>query len=564
MHQQSMASLYLSGLALSSGLSINGLTNVAITSIEKRFELSSSQTALIPIMYEISSSVLIIVIGYFFAHGNKPRWIASGGIIVTVGCFVFALPHFLTGIYVYEGSGGNITNVMLCPNENNATSCEANESIPEARSISRLSKYLYVFMVGQILMGVGNAPANALQTVYLDESVKAKNIGIYLGIQGAVTNLASAIGFIAGGIILEVLFTDYIHVDTKTLGLSPSDPQWVGAWWLGFLFCAAGALVFAIFISCFPPQMPGFEIYRKERQGQEQKVTGLERASQPGFGITFRDIPAATLVLFRNPLYLFIMFTNISDISFLAGAEVFLPKFLELQFALSAGDAAITVGVIATVFGTIALLFGGWLIKKFDLKVRGMLKVCLGSNIACAFLLFTTFLRCPEIPLAGFSVPYDTGEYDTGEYQISNNLVDLEAQCNSYCNCSTTKFNPVCSSEGITYFSACHAGCEVFDQQANQYSNCSCISVTPEATNQTFPNSAVSGACGGSCVQFYIFAGCLSGLVFFYLLTGAPRTNVLLRCVPHRLRSYANALNSLIVRSLGKFEQVYVIRIQHW
>ena len=43
--------------------------------------------------------------------------------------------------------------------------------------------------------------------------------GIYillsLGIDGAVTNLASAVGFITGGILLEVLYTDFIQVDTK-------------------------------------------------------------------------------------------------------------------------------------------------------------------------------------------------------------------------------------------------------------------------------------------------------------------------------------------------------------
>ncbi len=171
----------LSGLSLFANISINGLTNVSITSIERRFELSSSESSLLPVMYEISSSILVLFIGYFFAHGNKPRWIASGGVILAVGCFVFALPHFLTSTYVYETTRDNTTDVDLCPNENNDTSCQTEGSTSGSQSVSNLSKYLYVFMIGQLLLGAGHAPANALETVFLDESVKAKNIGIYLG-----------------------------------------------------------------------------------------------------------------------------------------------------------------------------------------------------------------------------------------------------------------------------------------------------------------------------------------------------------------------------------------------
>ncbi len=94
---------------------------------------------------------------------------------------MFAFPHFLTGTYVYEITGDNTTHVSICPNENNATLCATAETTSEAKRISNLSKYLYVFMVGQILLGLGNAPANALNTVFLDESVKAKDIGMYLG-----------------------------------------------------------------------------------------------------------------------------------------------------------------------------------------------------------------------------------------------------------------------------------------------------------------------------------------------------------------------------------------------
>ena len=52
-------------------------------------------------------------------------------------------------------------------------------------------------------------------------------------------------------------------------------------------------------------------------------------------------------------------------------------------------------------------LVGGWVIKKFDLKFRGLVifgMVCVGACIAagCAFLL-----QCQNAPMAGVTVTYE-------------------------------------------------------------------------------------------------------------------------------------------------------------
>ena len=38
---------------------------------------------------------------------------------------------------------------------------------------------------------------------------------------------------------------------------------------------------------------------------------------------------------------------------------------------------------------------------------------------------------------------------------------NLNATCNSHCDCQSTVFEPVCS-DGITYFSPCRAGCDKY------------------------------------------------------------------------------------------------------
>ena len=36
---------------------------------------------------------------------------------------------------------------------------------------------------------------------------------------------------------------------------------------------------------------------------------------------------------------------------------------------------------------------------------------------------------------------------------------NLDATCNRGCECDTQKFEPVCGSDSILYFTPCHAGC---------------------------------------------------------------------------------------------------------
>ncbi len=35
------------------------------------------------------------------------------------------------------------------------------------------------------------------------------------------------------------------------------DPQWVGAWWLGFVICSIGSIIWAVPMLLFPPVLKG-------------------------------------------------------------------------------------------------------------------------------------------------------------------------------------------------------------------------------------------------------------------------------------------------------------------
>jgi len=42
------------------------------------------------------------------------------------------------------------------------------------------------------------------------------------------------------------------------------DTRWIGAWWIGFVLCAAATLLWAIPLSMFPSRIAGTEKVKKE------------------------------------------------------------------------------------------------------------------------------------------------------------------------------------------------------------------------------------------------------------------------------------------------------------
>lgn len=93
------------------GLVVNGCINVVITTIERRFGLSSSQTGLVSSGYDIASFLCLVPVTYFGgrAGASKPRWIGWGVVIMGLGSLTFALPHLLVGAYrATTATGSNV------------------------------------------------------------------------------------------------------------------------------------------------------------------------------------------------------------------------------------------------------------------------------------------------------------------------------------------------------------------------------------------------------------------------------------------------------------------------
>jgi len=104
---------------------VNGLLGVTISTIERRFGLSSSQSAWIAVSYEIAGVPALLVVGYLGSTLRRPVWMGSGLIMLGIGFGVYSIPHFAAPPYRYMESGDSSN---LCVET--ASNVSSNTSLP--------------------------------------------------------------------------------------------------------------------------------------------------------------------------------------------------------------------------------------------------------------------------------------------------------------------------------------------------------------------------------------------------------------------------------------------------
>ncbi|XP_076817683.1 solute carrier organic anion transporter family member 4A1-like [Clavelina lepadiformis] len=499
------------------GFVISGLVNVVITTIEKRFGLSSAESGLVVSSYNIASCLAIPIVTYIGGKGHKPLWIGWGMILMGIGCVVFTLPHFTSAPYHVNETTNPSINML----------CVANETL--LSTVEDLNFYKYIFILSQIINGIGTTALYTIGMTYLDENVTTKQSSMYHGIYLAVAvALGPAAGYMLGGVTLKM----YTEVGRRP-DLSQTDAAWVGAWWFGFLICGVLIFIFSIPLLMFPKIMPNTEEVRQNRSNEMHRdALAQSAAADSKFGTRLKDVPKSCLVLLRNPAFIFVALANAVDFGLVAGFAAFTPKYLESMFDLNPTDAAFYLGVAVVVGGALGNILGGLIVSKGNLKVPGMMRLCILSTLAGLALSFIYFLSCDNTAFAGATVPY------TNSTKTSS--TDFASKCNSQCNCLNDAYSPVCGSDGVTYFSPCFAGCS---QSINgTYTDCSCIEM-----GTATPEKCKNANCGSLAVFLIAFFF----LFFFTILCWTPALQIVHRVVPFPLRALAVGIMWIFNRCFG-------------
>ncbi|XP_074652652.1 solute carrier organic anion transporter family member 4A1-like [Tubulanus polymorphus] len=514
------------------GFACIGLIGVNMASLERRFELSSYQTGLIASSYDITSGLVVAFVAYFSRLGNMPRWVGFSAWMLGIGSLITVLPHVFSDLYQ--------------PGLRVADTCPAGQSI--CISNSNLQNYMYVFILGQIFLGIGGTTLYTTGVIYLDENVSTNTLPLYYGIFEAFTAIGPALGFIVGGLFLD-FYVDFDKIDAKSLDMTPEDPRWVGAWWLGFILCTVMAFLSGITFFCFGRESPKAKIYRENRISQVHQDGSDEIFALTDFGTNLKDLPKVTWILLKNPSFMLITLGSSALGLLVSGFGTFIAKYIENQLYQTSSHAALLAGGVLIPGAAGGLFIGGLIVNKMKLKVRGMVKLSILSLVFAIAANGVLFARCDAPKMAGINSGYN---------KRSLNGVSLAAPCNEVCRCSTASRTPVCGSDGVEYFSACHAGCVSsvnVNADTKLYTNCTCVGDTVSSNEELYQNrtsSARVGLCDTDCGHILpVFLVFLIVVVFLILLPAPPAVSATLRCVPDNAKSYALGIQWVFIRFLG-------------
>ncbi|KAF6020599.1 SLCO4C1 [Bugula neritina] len=463
-----------------------------------------------------------VVCRILWRNGSSTSFFGVGVASLGLGCFIMSMAHFTSPMYVPEGAKG-----LACDIEGSSSGANCAGSEDDAF----LKNYLYVLLLGQALNGFGGTCLYSLGVTYLDQSVSAKMAPLYVGIMAGFSILGPALGFIMGGSLLNI-YVD--HPKPPPDGLTPNDPRWVGAWWLGFLISSIVSTLLALVMFLFPKELPGTAAIRAAKVSEAHDNGCEEVVNQEGFGLSYKDLPKASWYLMKNPAYMCITAVVTSELALAAGFSTFMPKYISNQFGYTASWSAMVTGFLAVPGAALGQFMGGYICKKFQLKVSGILKLTVICSLIVLIVSPVFWIRCNGATLAGVSTPYpgDTLGDET----------NLDSTCNSGCGCSTSVYDPVCAN-GIQYFTSCHAGCPGAsvknDKDEEFYENCACpVSTSPARVIANYTR-VVPGTCPQKCGLFGLFIPVAFLLFFFTFMMGSPLVMATLRVVPEKQRAYA-------------------------
>ncbi|XP_053691720.1 solute carrier organic anion transporter family member 74D [Sabethes cyaneus] len=467
---------------------------ITLTTLEKRFKIPSSTTGIILSGNEISQILLSLILSYVGGHRNRPRWIAWGVVFCALSCFILASPHFIYGAgesalqltkeFINDQEAEallkshNLTTIVKSTNR----LCLSAFTPKECHDIISVVPLILIFM-SQFVLGIGNTLYYSLGQTYLDDNTKKTNTPLMLAYASSLRTFGPVVGFALGYFALK------IYIDpSKTPVIDSSDPRWLGAWWLGWIILGAAMLVFAALIGLFPKELPknkpteikrpksnmpvvlmnDAEAFGREKNplsrakdhtnhtipnGTDEVVAPLVEFPQ------LKDFPKALMRLLKNKL---LMFNIISGIFYILGSSgyiTFLSKYIEVQFHKSTANATVITGPI-TLFGMVAgFLISGIVIskKKPSPKILLFWNVIVGIGYMCGQFSYL-FLTCPD-----------------GNMPLVQGRLNLSTACNSHCHCDGIPYSPICQEEtGITFFSACHAGCDMWNATGKFYDQCTC------------------------------------------------------------------------------------------
>ncbi|NWY42751.1 SO1C1 protein, partial [Sylvia atricapilla] len=543
-----------------------------ITQIERRFDIPSSLVGVIDGSFEIGNLLIIILVSYFGAKLHRPRIIGAGCLIMSAGTFLIAMPQFFMGRYRYERFPSTINSTVSlspCLQDKSQTPLSALEKSQTkinagCEKEAGSSMWIYV-LLGNLLRGIGETPIQPLGITYIDDYAVEENAALYIGCVQTVAIIGPIFGFLLGSLCAK-LYVDIGFVDLDSITISPKDVEWVGAWWLGYLIAGVISILAGIPFWFLPKHLPKpesrkdsstssehskfiIEENKDQRTSywQQAKIAEMAKGKAPEFSSRLLKFFPSLKNLFGNPVYILYLCASIIQFNSLIGMVTYKPKYIEQQYGQTSSKTNFVIGLINIPAVAFGIFSGGLIMKKFGIGVLGAAKLSLGSSFFGYLLLLSLFaMGCENSDVAGLTVSYH------GAKPMTDYKEALFSECNSGCSCSKNDWDPICGEDGVTYVSACLAGCQASNGSGKNtvFFNCSCVGTFESSQS----SSAVVGPCqkGNECPKMFLYFLVISVITSYTLsVGGTPGYILLLRCIKPHLKSFALGIYTLAIRVLA-------------
>ncbi|XP_075132608.1 solute carrier organic anion transporter family member 1C1-like [Leptodactylus fuscus] len=484
------------------------------------------------------------------------RIIGLGCLVMSLGTFLMALPHFLMGRYTYDGEPIQMSNSSSSPSPCLQDIASQKYSTMGKSGCQRASEgSLWIcILLGNLLRGVGESPIQPLGISYMDDYAAEENAALYIGCVQTAAVIGPIFGFLLGSLCAS-LFVDVGSVDLDRVTITPQDARWVGAWWLGYLVAGGISVLATVPFWFLPKEQTRSEPRKNSSTSSEQSRFILEelrdRKVPPQGGRRLLTMAKGFLpslrTLLGNPVFFLFLCGSVFHYNSLVGMVTYKAKYMEQQYGQSSAHTNAVIGLINVPAVALGIFLGGVVMKKFRINVVGAARLLLSSSVIGYAILMSLFsLGCERSAVAGLTVSY------TGYTHISQEEGAL-SECNVRCLCPPNDWEPVCGDNGVTYYSACFAGCHLTNGtgKSSVYYNCSCVTATPVLSGG---RSAVPGPCsrGSSCSRKFLYFVVISVITSFTLsFGGTPGYILLLRSVRPELKSLALGIYTMAVRVLA-------------
>ncbi|XP_054156342.1 solute carrier organic anion transporter family member 74D-like [Oppia nitens] len=492
---------------------IQGMTGAyfigSMSTLEKRFAFDSKISGLILIADNFSQMLVSPIIGYMGTRFNRPRMIASGELVLALSCFITALPYLLYGPGTHLLHDDRLLQSKMMRNETRYELCPANHDDIDCSNGKHSTVWLAVVLLwsGSFLRGLGFTAYFVIGMPYVDDSVSKRNSPIYISLISALRLIGPA-----GGYLLSSLTLRFYENPFYDPGINRRDPRFIGAWWMGFTLIGICLFFASLPMFLFPKQLKTASVKAKDLKDNVKGMKGTIKAIKR---------------LSSNPILMCQLIGSTIRYIGIGGYVINKVKYIESQYRQSSSSASFITGTISILPMCVGIILGGSGISWIKPRVRNlMIYMFIVELVFNGGIFAGMFMGCPPLELP--------------PYHDMDNKFTMKSRCNADCDCTTSVFTPVCSSDrATTYFSPCYAGCTKMNRDTNTLSQCSCI--------DGYGQTATAGYCqsdSDKCDKMFPY---LIVITVCLLISSTARTgNYLLsfRAVDPKDKSFAMGLMS--------------------